>query len=256
MGQEGRFRTPIGWPATAGQLTKVQRLPLRSGTSDLPTGDKMSLHPATKGASGFTMLELLLTLLITGVIAAMAVPSALNSLRDYHLHSDTSAMANFLNLARMDAARQYAPYALDLDPSVTPATFTIEKLASATYDPLNPSSSGAYASLSPQVFELGTQYASTDSTFAICRPAGVSAYPGPITADPGSCTGPFQFCFNTRGMPVQCAASGSPGTPLPNGGIAIYMQNPNELTDAVTMAAGGVVQAWNWNTATTKWYLR
>ena len=211
-----------------------------------------------KRDSAFSLLELLVTVAIIGVIAATALPSAISALQAYHLHSDASAVAGSFNVARLRAASQYAPYALDVNNTVTPSTFVIEALAGATYNPLNPSATGAYASQSPQVFDSsGMQYASQGTTFAFCRPAGITAYPGPVKADPTSCTGPSQFCFNTRGLPVQCA-SGTPGAPLTtaSGGQVLYLQNGQGLTDAITIAVGGVVQVWNWDSVGATWYLR
>jgi prepilin-type N-terminal cleavage/methylation domain-containing protein len=206
--------------------------------------------------SGFTMLEVLVTVAIIGIIVAFALPSALNTLQIYRVHSDATSIASSLNVTRIQAARQYTPYSLDLDPSTSPATYVIEQLQNTAYDPINPSSATSYLSFSPKHYDTsGRQYGSTYDTFVVCRPAAVSTYPGPITADPSSCTGPFQFCFNSRGMPVQC--TGSPGSPLANGGgLAIYIENQQGITDAVTIATGGAVQIWNWDQTASKWYLR
>ncbi len=206
--------------------------------------------------SGFSMLELLVTVAIIGVVAAFAVPSAVNALQAYRLHSDTAAVAGFLNVARMRAASQYTPYALDLDDTVTPPTFTIERLQGTVYNPLSPAAV-TYSSLATPVYELGTQYASTGNTFAKCLPSAAGGvFPGPVTADPSTCTGAFQFCFNTRGVPVQCSTGASPGAPLPNGGVALYIANTGGLTDAVTLSVGGVVQAWDWDPSGSVWRLR
>lgn len=193
------------------------------------------------------MLELLLTIAIIGVVAALALPSAINALQAYRLHSDASAVAGFLNVARMRAASQYTPYALDLDNTVTPPTFKIERLQPTVYNPLSPAAS-TYSSLGTPVYELGTQYASTGNTFSECLPAFAgTTFPGTITANPSTCSGLFQFCFNTRGVPVQCSGGASPGSPLPNGGVGLYLANTGGLADVVTLAVGGVVQVWNWN---------
>jgi prepilin-type N-terminal cleavage/methylation domain-containing protein len=212
----------------------------------------------TNQDSGFSTLELLVVISILGVVAALALPGTNNALKSYRLHSDASAVVSYLNVTRMRAASQYAPYAFDVDPSPIPPTYVIEKLSSTPYNPLSPSSTGSYASLSPPVYEQGTQYASIGTSFSACRPTGVSAYPGSVTADPGSCTGPFQFCFNTRGLPVLCTTTGGnpPGSPLTNGGATLYLTGQNGMIDAVTIAVGGGVQLWNWSPGAAKWYLR
>jgi prepilin-type N-terminal cleavage/methylation domain-containing protein len=206
--------------------------------------------------SGFSLIELLVTIAVIGVIGAFALPSAINALQAYRLHADTSAVAGFLNVARMRAASQYTPYALDLDDTVTPPTFKIERLQATVYNPLSPTAS-TYSSLGTPVYELGTQYASARNTFSECLPTAASGvFPGPLTADPSTCSGPFQFCFNTRGMPVQCSTGASPGSPLPNGGVALYITNAGGLTDGVTLSVGGVVQAWGWDPGASAWRLR
>jgi prepilin-type N-terminal cleavage/methylation domain-containing protein len=208
-----------------------------------------------KKGAGFSMAEILVALGILGVIAAMALPSAVALVQSYRFHSTSSGVASFLNVARMRAASQYRPYGFDINNTATPVSYVIEKLTQTTYNPLSPTVS--YASLSPQQWDdSGFQYfADSNLSASVCKPAGITPFPSPITADPSSCTGPFQICFNTRGLPVQCA-SGTAGTPLPNGGIAIYVQNPQGMTDAVTVAAGGSVQVWNWSSTSAQWYLR
>ena len=151
----------------------------------------------------------------------------------------------------MRAASQYLPYRLDLDP--TAQTYEVEQLASTQYNPVPTSapSSSAYSAQSPAVYEYGLQYLSTGSSFANCRPSGITAYPGPITADPSSCSGTFQIYFNSRGTPVD-----SSGNALSNGGLAIYVTGSNALTDAVTVSSGGAVQVWNWNPGSGTWSAR
>jgi Tfp pilus assembly protein FimT len=206
----------------------------------------------------FSTIELLVVLGIIGILAALTLPAASTAVKNYHLHSDASAIGGFLNVTRMKSAAQYAPYALDIDPTAKPPTFKIEQLANNTYNPLSPTA-GSYASQSPPAFDqaTGTQQTSSDSTVAACRPAGISVYPGAVTADPSTCTGAFQICFNTRGAPVLCAAAGaSAGTPLTNGGLAVYLTGATGLTDAVSIDVGGVAQVWSWSPSSSQWYLR
>ncbi len=205
------------------------------------------------------MLEVAVVLLILGILAAFTLPSAINSVKNYRLHSDASAIASSLNVVRMRAAREYTPHALDVDPSVTPPTYVIEELLSLQYDPLQtPPVSGTYASRLPPVYEQGTQYALQGTSYSICRPAGITSFPGTVTDDPDSCTGSAKFCFNTRGLPVLCTTTGGnpPGSPLINGGAALYVMNQSGLVDAVTIAVGGVVQVWNWDPNAVQWKLR
>jgi type II secretory pathway pseudopilin PulG len=216
--------------------------------NDLPASADIA---GDNSASGVTLVELMLVLAVAIIIIAIAVPQALTSIKNYRLHSDATSVVSYLNLTRMRAASQYVPYRLDFDPTTN--TYAVEQLASSQYNPIPTSapSPGPYSAQSPAVYEYGTQYLAKGNSFANCRPTGISAYPGPITADASSCTGAFQIYFNTRGTPVD----GS-GNTLTNGGLAVYLTGPNGLTDAITVSASGAVQVWNWSPGSSKWYAR
>lgn len=203
------------------------------------------------GSLGMTMLELMLVLSIMAVILGMAVPGAKNSLQNYHLHSDATSLAGYLSLTRMRAASQYAPYSLDFNPTAN--TYVVEQMTATAYNPIPTAtpSAAAYVSQGVPVYEYGTQYLSSGNTLTNCLPNGVGTYPGPITGNPSGCSGTFQVFFNTRGQPVD-----GTGSALANGGVAIYLSNANNLTDAVTISAGGAVQTWNWNAGNAQWYAR
>ena len=74
----------------------------------------------------FTTTELMLVIAVLGIISAMAVPSVLNTLRDYRLHNDLSTLSGLCNLARLRAAAQMAPYRVNI--SVSAGTYSLEKL--------------------------------------------------------------------------------------------------------------------------------
>jgi len=134
---------------------------------------------------------------------------------------------------------------------VNGSTYMIERLTGLTYDPLATPTSTSYTSQSPALYEFGTQYLAPGDTITNCRPSGVSVYPSPVTANPGTCGTPFQIYFNTRGLPVD----GS-GNALTSGGMAIYLTNTNGIVDAVTVSSGGAVQVWNWVPRSSAWAIR
>ncbi len=55
---------------------------------------------------GFTMVELLITLAVAGIIAAIALPNFQNFIKDNRLKTRTSEMVSQLQLARSEAAKQ------------------------------------------------------------------------------------------------------------------------------------------------------
>ena len=202
-----------------------------------------------KNHRGFSTLELLAVVSIAAIIGALALPSGLTALQGYRLHSDASAIAGVFNVARMRAAAQYAPYRLNI--ATNAGTYTMEKLCGNTPATVDSACTSAYASFTTPQIESGTQYATQGDTFSSCRPAGITAYAGTLTADPSGCPASLQFYFNTRG-----AAVDSSGTPLSNGGTVLYITNQNNLVDAVAVSVGGQVTVWNWSSSSTQWYLR
>jgi prepilin-type N-terminal cleavage/methylation domain-containing protein len=201
--------------------------------------------------SAFTMVEILLVVAVIGVIAAMAIPQAYQAVKAYRLHADASALAGQLNVARLRAASQFAPYRVVI--STASGTYWREKLCGDTSTSVDSACTSPYNGLTTPDIESGTQYALEGDTFSSCRPAFLSGsgYPGTIQADPSPCPNPLDIYFNTRGAPVD----GS-GNPLGNGGAVVYVSNQNNLVDAVTVAIGGSVTVWNWDPGSNAWMKR
>ncbi len=173
------------------------------------------------------MLELLLVVAIIGIIAAFALPSAINFVKSYRLHADASAISSQLNVTRFRATSQYTPYRLRFD--IPNRLFFMERL------PQNYSGSTAELALGLQ---QGIQFLSA---------CPVSARPGTITSS-YSASSPSIY-FNTRGLPVD-----STGAPTNNN--VIYLKNDNNLYDAVTVSLGGRITVWNYSQATSTWVAR
>ena len=192
--------------------------------------------------AGFSMTELMVVLLMMGILAAIALPSTLNSLKGYRLHSDATAIASYLNVVRMKGASQYAPYRLVVN--LSSSTYTMEKLCGDTPSTVDSACTSKYNAFTTPQLEGGTQVVSQGNTFSSCRPSNITGtlYPGTIAGDPSPCPDPLYMYFNTRGSPVDSA-----GGPLTNGGAVLYMKNQNDLTDAVTVSIGGRVSVASWS---------
>ncbi len=177
---------------------------------------------------GFSMLELLITIVVVGVIAAFARPNALNYLRAYRLHSDASAIASQMNVARFRASSQNTPYRINF--ILTAGRYARERL-STSYG-------------SPSV-DFGPIPLSTNITF-------LSA--APVTTKPGTIPSTFNgvsssIYFNTRGLPVD-------NTGAPQNTNVIYLQNENNVYDAITVTLGGRVTVWNYDAGSGAWKAR
>ena len=201
--------------------------------------------------AAFTMLEMLVVVAVAGAVAAMAIPQAYYTVKAYRLHADASALANQLNIARMRAASQFAPYREVVNASS--GTYWREKLCGDTSTITDAACTSAYNALTSSGIEGGMQYAIEGDSVSSCRPSFLSAisYPGTIEADASPCPDPIDIYFNTRGAPVD-----SNGDPLSNGGAVIYLHNQQNLVDAVTVSIGGAVTAWTWDTASSSWMKR
>lgn len=199
----------------------------------------------------FTLLEMLIVVMVAGVVAAMAIPQAYDAVKAYRLHADASALADQLNIARMRAASQFAPYREVVNASS--GTYWREKLCGDTTTSTDSACTSAYNALTTAGIEGGTQYVMEGDSISSCRPSFLSAssYPGTIEADPSPCPDPIEIYFNTRGTPVD-----SNGDPLGNGGAVIYVRNQYNLVDAVTVSIGGAIIVWNWDTASNSWMKR
>jgi prepilin-type N-terminal cleavage/methylation domain-containing protein len=199
----------------------------------------------------FTMLEMLVVVTVVGVVTAMAIPQAYHAVKAYRLHADASALADQLNIARMRAASQFAPYREVVNASS--GTYWREKLCGDTSTSTDSACTSAYNALTTAGIEGGTQYPMEGDSFSSCRPSFLSAssYPETIQADPSPCPDPIEIYFNTRGAPVD-----SNGNPLGSGGAVIYVGNQFNLVDAVTVSIGGAVNVCNWDTASSSWVKR
>jgi prepilin-type N-terminal cleavage/methylation domain-containing protein len=176
---------------------------------------------------GFSMLELLLVVAIIGIIAAFALPGAINFVKGYRLHADASAIASQLNVTRFRAASQYTPYRLRIDEANR--LFIRERLTH---------SYGTPAAEEVLGLQQGIQFLSA---------CPVTAKPGTIPAT--LMNGSTAMHFNTRGLPVD-----STGAPTNNN--VFYLTNDANLYDAVTVSLGGRITVWNYSQGLGTWVAR
>jgi prepilin-type N-terminal cleavage/methylation domain-containing protein len=181
-----------------------------------------------KKNTGFSMLELLIVIAIIGIIAAFALPSAINFVKAYKLHADASAIGSQLNVTRFRATSQYTPYRLHV--STSAGLFRMDRLSTD------------YTSSSYTEISLGLSQG--DSFLTSCP---VSAKPG--TLDSSFTGASTDIYFNTRGLPVD-----SSKTPTNNN--VIYLKNQNNLYDAITVSLGGRITVWGYSTRTSTWVAR
>lgn len=122
----------------------------------------------------------MVVVLILGIISALALPQALIGVKAYRLHSNASAFAAHLNLARYRATSQNTPYRVRISTSVVPHEFTMERLCGGTRSSVDSNCSSAYQARTSGV-EGGNLPIERGNFFTTTNPGGTTSYPGTIT---------------------------------------------------------------------------
>jgi prepilin-type N-terminal cleavage/methylation domain-containing protein len=197
--------------------------------------------------AGFSLLELLVVVGLTTVIAAIAVPMMSNTIGDFRIRGDARALNSAVSLAKLRAASAFTQTRLYVDLSAN--TFHVE--------------SWQKTGTPAWVTEGGTTTLSTNDTFS----QGVVATPPSSTqttiGQAANCVGTTGTAiantacvlFNSRGIPV--AASGAPpNVGAPTGNDALYVTDGTAVY-GVTVSATGQIQLWRTKPlATPSWVLQ
>lgn len=83
---------------------------------------RVSGHVQRKTMGGFSLIELMVTLIIVAILMAVAVPGMTDLYRDARLSTQTDALVSLLNSARLEAVKQRK--AMTVCPLAAPATDT------------------------------------------------------------------------------------------------------------------------------------
>jgi len=186
------------------------------------------LRPASGHQNGFTLLELLVVLGLSGVIAAIAVPMMGNTMADFRLSGDARGLHSALSAAKMRAAAAFSQSRLFVD--LDGGSFHVEIL-----------SKGATPSW---VAEGGTTYLST----------GVAPGFGDIETPPANtqhAIGQAPQCVTAAGVAIgntACVVFNSRGIPIdttgaPTANAAVYVTDGSAVY-GVTVHAGGMIELW------------
>jgi prepilin-type N-terminal cleavage/methylation domain-containing protein len=205
------------------------------------------VRPLTADA-GFSLIEMMMTLAIIGVLAAITVPMSGNALRFLKVSGDARDLSNATAVAKMRAAAKFTQSRLYVD--ISSKTFFIQ-----TFDKTItvPCPTGCW------VTETGTTSLSSTVSFGY----------GPVSAPPANTQttiGQAPLCMNTAATPVAiantaCIIFNSRGLPVdatgsPFGNDAIYITDSSAVY-VVTVAATGFVRLWRTNyTSTPTWSLQ
>jgi prepilin-type N-terminal cleavage/methylation domain-containing protein len=204
---------------------------------DGPAVDKscafnMVNHRTTRNDDyGFSMIEMIMVIAIMLVLAAITMPTMVNTLSDLHLRSSATNLSGLLQTARMQAVRKNASYGIQ--------PVTLPGGQSAYFVNLN---GPTYSNGDPLVV-LGDQVVASQGTgsgapneAAFIAGLGFTVALGGVVPS-----------FNARGLP--CSPTLANTCPQnPGQGFVLFLQQSTFLGDirwaAVTVNGSGRVQVW------------
>jgi prepilin-type N-terminal cleavage/methylation domain-containing protein len=189
---------------------------------------------------GFSLLELLVVVALTGIVAAIAVPMMSNNIADFRVRGDARSLTDAVSLAKLRSASDFSQARLYAD--LNNRSFQVQTWNKTT---LAWVTEGGVTTLSQNVnFGFGA---------VATPPAGTQAAIGQAAAclnDVGAAIGNTAcVLFNSRGIPVDTSGA-------PTAADAVYVTD-NSAVFGVTLSATGLIRQWRTNaTATPAWVLQ
>ena len=187
--------------------------------------------------AGFSLMELLLVLAVTGIVSAMALPMMSKTASNFRLSGAAHGLSSAVSVAKLRAASAFTRARVYVDLSVnrfhvetwqkTGAAWVTEG-GTTTLPSLNTFSFGVVSSAPPNSQAVIAQ-----------APACLDNAGAPIGSS--ACV-----LFNSRGIPVD-------STGAPTAVDALYVTDGTAVY-AVTLSATGLIQVWRTNpTSTPNW---
>jgi prepilin-type N-terminal cleavage/methylation domain-containing protein len=180
-----------------------------------------------KSQQGFSLVEMMITLILTVITAAIAIPTTANTIANMNLRSAASSFASLAQQGRLQAIQKNAAY------------YALKFGTNNAFVDLNADDN--WNSGEP-VVEFGGKVSQTPAP-AGSNPTKLDAAGGPLgwTATSGNVS------FNSRGLP--CNSSTSPcGT---NVNYIFYFKDNRAFGAngwaAVSISAAGRIKPWFWN---------
>jgi len=180
-----------------------------------------------KTQRGFSLLEIMIVVGLTGVIAAIAVPMVGNNLAYYRLSGDARSNANATGLGKMRAASVFGHERLYVDRAAR--TYHLETWDKATSTWIADGASGALSQNVTYSFGIVAQ-APPNTQAVIDQSPPCKNNAGTADIANTSC-----IIFNSRGLPIDNA-----GQPFVYG---LYVTDGSAVY-AITVSATGTVRTW------------
>lgn len=193
---------------------------------------------ASSSAGGFSLIELCLVVLIALVIAAIAIPSAIQTWYDMQLRSTSSEVADLMQRTRMLAAKNNATY---------PIRYNVLNGVQRIFIDLN--NNGTLDANEPYI-DLGRQIVAAAGV-----PTGSGGQPTPFvlvgdTSTGTPCDNTCIMAYSPRGLPCNYTNPPVCSTPAASYFVYYFQDNrPNGWT-AVYVTKAGRSKAMMWNGST------
>lgn len=182
--------------------------------------------------AGYTILQLAVTVLVSGSVIAIATPKITNAMREYRANIAMRNIADTLNRAKMQAISENKRSAMLIDTASNRAAMAVLKYdtASASW-------------IVDQTFYVSLPQGVTFQRPSITAPSGVTTTG--VTSFPavsGSTT-VFRQDFNSRGFPI--VANGSD--------VASIFLGNGQSYRAITLTSVGGIRTYKTDTANANW---
>ena len=200
-----------------------------------------------KSVSGFSLLEVLVVVGLSTVIAAIAVPMMKNTLGDFKLSGDARGLTNSVSLAKLRAASNFSQSRLFVD--LNARSFHVETWQKTGVPGWV--TEGGIATLSTSdTFGFGVVAAAPPNTQGAIGQADACVNNAGAVVANTAC-----ILFNSRGIPV-AQAGAPPSVGAPTGNNALYLTDGTAVY-GLTLSATGLIKLWRTKpTAAPAWVLQ
>jgi prepilin-type N-terminal cleavage/methylation domain-containing protein len=193
---------------------------------------------------GYSLIEILIVVALTTIVAAMAVPMMSNSIGNFRLSGDARAVTSAVSLAKLRAASDFSQARVYVD--LTGRTFHVE-----TWQKAPPAwvTEGGNTSLSSGVtFGFGAMTAPPNSQVVIGQSTACVTAAG-VAIGNTACV-----LFNSRGIPVDPNGA-PPNVGAPTGNDALYVTDGTAVY-GLTLSATGLSKLYRTNISSAAWSLQ
>jgi len=186
---------------------------------------------------GFSLLELLVVILISGILAAVAIPQYLTIVRNQRIRGDAHSLAGNTSVAKMRAGADFTQARIYLDLGANSFRVDDWDQTNNCWHP-DATAAGTCANGTPGPTAILLSEGVTPGLAGVGAPppnttAGLSqASPCTDNTRVGTVAGTACIVFNSRGMPL----NGVPG--------GLYIRDTKNVY-GVTVNASGMVQTWS-----------